>query len=289
MPLSKLPRVVLPGQGVGAVSPLAADMTGILMGTPIIAGASDGTASFFASGAAASGDWNITIGTTIAMRGMSADLVRDPAGRIYCHRHPESYWLPGGASNVGGEALAQVFGAHQLRTLDDAAFARGHSRLAVYPLARQGERMPFVSADAQGFEIDTDPAHAEPIDEIERFAGYAEGVAMVAAWSLQEAAALGAPVDGDYFITGGGAHGKTLRRALANLLNRPLIVPREPDAAFGSALLAASWAWHRGSVSAAQRAMVERADVIAPQPDETAYLQEKLERLKAECRQRGFL
>ncbi len=129
----------------------------------------------------------------------------------------------------------------------------------------------------------------EPFDRAEKFAGYAQGIALVTAWSVQEAGALGAPTDGDYYLSGGGAHGKTLSRVLASVLDKPLIVAKEPDATMGSALLAAGWAWYGGSVSAAQAAMVERAEVIEPIPAWFAPLQAKLEELKHQCRHKGYL
>ena len=57
------------------------------------------------------GDWNSTLGTTLVLKGVSAALLRDPLGRLYCHRHPDGYWLPGGASSTGADCLAQRFAA----------------------------------------------------------------------------------------------------------------------------------------------------------------------------------
>lgn len=45
--------------------------------------------------------------TTLVIKGVTEHLLPDPQGRIYSHRHPAGYWLPGGASNTGGEALAR--------------------------------------------------------------------------------------------------------------------------------------------------------------------------------------
>jgi xylulokinase len=282
LPLAKFPQVFRPGSQVGEVSADAAASTCLPAGTPVIAGVTDGTASFLASGAKAVGDWNLTIGTTIAIRGVSESLMRDPLGRLYCHRHPEGYWLPGGASNVGGEALLKVFGAAGIADLDQNAPASLPSSLVVYPLVRKGERMPFVSSEAEGFIV------GQPKDEADLFAGYLEGIALIAAWSLQAAHELGAPVNGEFFLSGGGAHGKTLGTVLASALERALMVAREPEAAMGSALLAAGWAWHGGSVSSAQAHLTQRAETFEPLPDLAAPLKMKLQELKAECRQRGY-
>ena len=70
---------------------------------------------------------------------------------------------------------------------------------------------------------------------------------------------------------------------------KSLIKTREPEAAMGSALLAAAWAWHKGSVSAAQARMVNREQVFDPMVEMEEPLKKKLEALKKECRQRGYL
>jgi xylulokinase len=283
LPLSKFPKIFRPGEKMGEVSDAASLETGLRTGTPVIAGASDGMASFLASGAKAVGDWNLNLGTTLAIRGISERLVRDPKGRLYCHRHPEGYWLPGGASNVGGEGLVQRFGDSRLGNLDRASSDFLSTGLIVYPLARKGERMPFASSKAEGFIL------GDAESEAELYAGYLEGIAMITAWSIAEAGAIGAEIDGDYFLSGGGGRGRTLGRLIATALGKSLIKTREPEAAMGSALLAAAWVWHKGSVSAAQTQMVNRDQVFDPMVEMEETLKEKLEALKKECRQRGYL
>lgn len=282
VPLDTLPRVVRPGSGIGAVTPQASLETGLPMGAPVIAGATDSTAAFLASGACQPGDWNITIGTTIVLRGVATDLIVDPQGRYYSHRHPDGAWLPGGASKVGGEALQKWFGS-EIEALDAGAEGRLPTAILSYPLVRTGERMPFVHPGAQGFTL------GEPADEVERFAAAAEGVALVAAWAVREAEALGAPADGRMYLTGGAAHGRALGRVLAAALGKPLHVPTEPDAAFGSALLAAGWSWFGGSVTDAQAAMVKQAELIMPNPAWFEPYQAKLEALKRACQERHYL
>ncbi len=279
----KLPRIVRPGEQVGEVSKAAAARTGLKQGTPVIAGASDGTASFLASRASAVGDWNLTLGSTIAIRGVSRELVRDPQGRLYCHRHPEGWWLPGGASNCGGEALTKTFDVARLAELDTAAQTRLESAPLVYPLVRQGERMPFVSGTAEGFVL------GKPADEADLYAGYLLGLALVTAWSVEEANVAGADVDGDFYLSGGGGKGLTLGRAMATALGRTLLRTEEAEAAMGVALLAAGWAWHSGSVSAAQRAMVRLEGSFEPYNKLQDFFTHRLEELKAECHRRGYL
>ena len=283
LPLSKFPRVFRPGEKLGEISRPASAETGLKSGTAILAGASDGTASFLASGTKAVGDWNLNLGTTLAIRGVSDNLIRDPKGRLYCHRHPEGYWLPGGASNVGGEGLLQKFGEKRIPDLNDAALSHLPTGLIVYPLIRKGERMPFVNSRAEGFVMGRAASQAE------LYAGYLEGIAIVTAWSIREAGILGADVGGEFFLSGGGSRGEVLGRLMASALGKSLVSTKEPEAAMGSALLAAGWAWYGGSVSAAQTHMVQRSKVFEPMEPMFKPLEDKLEKLKKECQQRGYL
>ena len=65
----------------------------------LVAGATDGTTAFLASGARRPGDYNTSLGTTLIFKGISREICRHPNGLIYCHKLPGGRWLPGAASN----------------------------------------------------------------------------------------------------------------------------------------------------------------------------------------------
>lgn len=109
IPVDRLPSVVRPGTIIAHVSPACAGATGLPVGVPVLAGMTDGCTSQISTGAVAPGDWNSTLGTTLVVKGVTEQLLLDSQGRIYSHRHPAGYWLPGGASNTGGEAIARRF------------------------------------------------------------------------------------------------------------------------------------------------------------------------------------
>jgi xylulokinase len=133
LPEGCFPAVVAPGTPVGRVSPAGARATGLAVGTPLLAGATDGCASQLSTGAVAPGDWNSTLGTTLVVKGVSEALICDPLGRIYSHRHPEGHWLPGAASTTGGEALATRFAPADLDRLNARALDVAPTGLIVYP------------------------------------------------------------------------------------------------------------------------------------------------------------
>ncbi len=262
-PVDKLPdRVVAPGSELGVVSARAAAETGLRAGAVVVAGASDGTASLFASGAGTPGDFNTALGSTITIKGISPEIVRDPDGVVYCHRHPDGYWLPGGASNVGCSALNAAFAPEPagrgevLRALDSEVDRRVPTPLLAYPLGTsRDERFPFKKRDIAAFEVGPGTTREG------RYAAYLQGIAFVERWCYEKLAALGAPVR-RVFATGGGARSDVWCRLRADVLRRPLVLPEQTETAFGAAILAASRV--RGGLTAASSAMVRPAREYEP-------------------------
>jgi len=89
VPPGLLPGVVRPGARLGTVGRAAAEATGIGEGTPVIAGMTDGCAAQLAAGALSPGSWNSVLGTTLALKGVAPELLRDPLGSVYSHRKPD--------------------------------------------------------------------------------------------------------------------------------------------------------------------------------------------------------
>ncbi|MFF4354306.1 FGGY family carbohydrate kinase [Streptomyces sp. NPDC001530] len=121
LPARLLPDVVRPGTRLGEVCAAAAERTGIPVGTPVIAGMTDGCAAQIASGALREGSWNSVLGTTLVLKGVSSAPVRDGTGVVYNHRAPDGSWWPGGASSVGAGALTTYFPDASPGPLDKAA------------------------------------------------------------------------------------------------------------------------------------------------------------------------
>src|SRR5262245_36512048 len=148
-----LPAVVRPGTSLGAVSAEAATQTGIPQGTPVIAGMTDGCAAQIGAGALSVGSWNSVLGTALVLKGVTADLIRDPQGIVYSHRSPDGNWLPGGASSSGAGAISKYFPQRDLEALGTQASQREPASVVTYPLHGRGERFPFVRPEAEGFTL----------------------------------------------------------------------------------------------------------------------------------------
>jgi D-ribulokinase len=279
---SKLPHVRAPGTVMGRVTPLAAEATGLAAGTPVVAGATDGTASQLASGAVDVGDWNSTLGTTLVLKGVSRSLLRDPLGRLYCHRHPDGAWLPGAASSTGADCLAQRFSAADLPELNRAALTHSPTDLIVYPLARRGERFPFLKPDATGFSLGASQ------DRAVTYAAHLEGLAYVERLCYQVVAELGATMGDAVFVAGGGTGSEAGLQIRADVLGRRLIVPEVPSGAMGAAILAARGAAY-GTVTEAARGMVRRSRVVEPRRALQDAYDGRYARFVAACRERGYV
>jgi len=280
LPLSLLPQLHRPGEVVGAVTAEAAGATGLPAGAPVAVGCTDGTAAFIASGASAPGEANSTLGTTLVVRSVSAELVCDPAGRIYSHLHPDGLWLPGGASSCGGELLEAHF-PQEYRALEAGPLPPLPSAGLIYPLARRGERLPFVHAEAEGFWV------VEPASREERFVSCLEGVALVERWCYEVLQQLGVPWPHTLYATGGAARSDLWLRIRAAALGVPIVRPRHPGSAFGAAVLAASEG--HGGVRAATRAMVRSEARFEPDPHLEPKYAERLRELRAACAERGYV
>ncbi|MBB5789550.1 FGGY-family carbohydrate kinase [Jiangella mangrovi] len=276
----RLPSVVPPGTRLGTVTAASSAHTGLPAGTPVVAGMTDGCAAQIAAGALSPGSWNSVLGTTLVLKGVSAALIDDPAGAVYSHRHPDGGWLPGGASNVGAGAVAEEFADDDLDVLAAEARRFEPAGAVVYPLTARGERFPFVRPDATRFELGTTTTRAE------RYAAVVQGVAYVERLCFERLGGLGADVSGDVTITGGATRSAYWNQLRADVLGRPLALPRTPEPAFGMAVLASA----PGTTVAARAAtMVARRAVVEPRAGSHERLTAGYEQLVAELTRRGHL
>jgi sugar (pentulose or hexulose) kinase len=242
----------------------------------------DGCASQIAAGAVSPGQYNTTIGTTMVIKGVSQRLLLDPQGRIYCHRHPAGWWLPGGASNTGAECLAAEFGPAETEARSATALNHSPTDLIAYPLVGRGERFPFLAPQAERFLLGT----ARDRDEL--FAAYLEGVACLERLGYETLDELGAKIGDTVVSAGGGSRSDAWLQIRADTLNKAVLRPAVPEAAMGAAILAASLAEYE-TLAEAVRAMVRVERRVEPRAQYLDAYAGKYERFKEECIRRGYL
>ncbi|MGH3264321.1 MAG: FGGY-family carbohydrate kinase, partial [Trebonia sp.] len=259
IPAHILPALVRSGTPIGAVCAQAAEMTGLPQGTPVIAGATDGCAAQLGAGGFAVGTWNSVLGTTLALKGVTADLLRDPLGVVYSHKAPDGRWLPGGASGTGAGAISRWFAGRDLDDLGGRAARYEPAGVLAYPLASSGgERFPFVAPDAQAFVIGT------PSDDGELYAATLQGVAYVERLCFDHLRLLRAPIDGDLLLTGGASRNRYWCQLRADILGRPVKLPVNAEPALGMAVLAAT---PGRTLAEAAAQMVKTRTVIEPRTE----------------------
>lgn len=282
IPLTKLPRIVSPGTFIAGTNQKCAYSVNLQPGIPVYAGATDGTAAQYASGAVSAGAWNSTLGTTLVIKGISEKFIIDAQKRIYCHRHPEGWWMPGGASNTGCEWINVQFPQANLPAMDRAAERCFPTSLICYPLARKGERFPFISPTATGFLLGS----AET--KVQKFAAGLEGTAMVERLSFDLLQSVGAPLQEPIIITGGSAHSEIWVKLRATILNHVLVRPQFSDTCMGAAVLAASGCWYH-DLNAAVKNLVHMGVAIEPRQKLIEVYEEKYSLFKSSLIARNYL
>jgi sugar (pentulose or hexulose) kinase len=277
--VTRMPVMGTTGDVAGRVSAQAEKETGLPVGISVMLGMTDGCTSQVSAGAVRPGAWNSTIGTTLVIKGTTVEPVRDPLGRIYNHRHPQGYWMPGAASNTGAAWISAWFPDRGLGGLDRLAADVIPTEEMTYPLLGTGERFPFVSATATGF------GSASP-DESVRYAAALEGVAYLERMAFDLVEELSGERVEAVSTAGGGSAGETWLRIRANVLNRPVRKVRNANAASGAAMIAASGCWYPGLIEAVD-AMVELETVVEPDELAGAY-RERYGRFQEELTRRGY-
>lgn len=282
LPLSTLPGVLAPGTPIGRITAEVAAATGLSRSTLVVLGMTDGCASQIAAGAVRPGTWNTTIGTTMVLKGVTTRLLVDPQGRIYSHRHPDGWWMPGGASNVGGDCLERHFPREEWDVLNGAVRNRPPTGLLIYPLQQKGERFPFVNPEAESFVV------GRPADRCELYQGYLEGVGYVERLAYEVLARLGAEVGEQIYVAGGATKSREWLQIRANILQKTLLKPKVAGAHMGAAILAASRT-HWASLSEAADRMVSVEAEITPEPALVAPYAERYRAFLSEMVRRGYL
>lgn len=260
-----LPGVVPSGQVIGRIRIALAGELGLPSELQITTGMTDGCASQIASGAVKPGDWNTTIGTTMVVKGVTKNEISDPQGRIYNHRHPAGYWMPGGASNTGADWITTQF-SRQLDLLNQAAVSLVPTGLIAYPLKQRGERFPMIAPQALGFE-------PEGLSDAESFAANLEGVAYLEKYALRMMRHLTGEEINAVYTAGGGSNSEIWLKIRSSVLNLPIYKMREVSGAVGAAILAASGTVF-GNLETAVQAMTTIDRLILPDPVLVAAYQE---------------
>lgn len=282
IPLAWLPPVFECHEVVGRISKEAGAKTGLVPGTPAVAGAGDQAAQAIGTGIADEGVASVTIGTSGVVFAATNSYRLDKTGRMhaYCHAAPDRWHLMGVMLSAGGslrwyrdtlcepeKRLASESGRDAYDIMTDAAarVPAGSEGLLFLPYL-SGERCPYPDPNARGVYFGLSLRHSKP--HLTR--ATIEGVTFGLRDSLELLRELGVAC-GRIRVSGGGSRSAFWRQVMADVFNAEIVtVNVTQGAAYGAALLAGVGAGLFSDVAEAGT-LVHETGTVAPGPDRARY------------------
>jgi xylulokinase len=271
-----LPQLFESPKICAAVSDSAAAATGLLAGTPIVAGAGDQGAGAVGMGILRPGSVSATIGTSGVVFAATSAPVRDPLGRLhtFCHAVP-GRWHVMGVTQAAGLSLRwlrDVLSANSSEArqsmvpyeslMDLAAGAPAGSDGVLWAPYLFGERTPYLDPEVRGAFTGLAATHTRA----HLIRAVLEGVAYSLRDSFTLFTELNIPVQ-NVRLGGGGARSCLWRQIQADVYGRSVeILNAEEGAAFGAALLAGVGIVNWPDVDHACESSIQVGERIEPKP-----------------------
>ena len=275
---------------VARVSKVGAEETGLVEGTPVVAGAGDQAAGGVGAGAVEEGIVSVNLGTSGVVFAHLEEPRVDPGLRThtFCHAVPGKWHVMGVMLAAGGSLrwfrdalcgeerlVAEHTGKdpYEFITEEAALVPAGSEGLLFLPYL-SGERTPHADPFARGVFFGLSLKHTKA----HMARAVLEGVAFGLRDSLEILKSMGLSFK-EIRFTGGGSRSDLWRQILADIFNFPVTrINIEEGTAFGAALLAGVGAGIFGSVEEACRTAVKGVATSEPN-HERAKIYEELYRL----------
>lgn len=237
IPAERLPPVLPATEVLAGLTEEASRASGLPAGTPLVVSAGDVPAGQVGAGSSRPDQTHLSLGTA-SYYGITLDRpLRDPGRRLgpLCHMDPER-WLLWAEMETGGGALAwwrEMLGrAARAGKVSPAEIDRLAGEVApreadlLFAPWLSGERVPLWDHDARGAFVGLGLHHGP--GHLTR--AVMEGIAYQLRWVLEYAEGFGVSVR-EVRLIGGGGLGSVLPRLLADVLERPLAIVADPQAA----------------------------------------------------------
>ena len=274
-----LPTVYESPEIASRISKEGAQVSGLLEGTPVVAGAGDQAAGAVGMGIVRPGAVSATIGTSGVVFAATSAPVLDPKGRIhtFCHAVP-GRWHVMGVTQAAGLSLRwfrDQFGAGNSSGEDsydhlsaEAANSPAGAGGLLWAPYLMGERTPHLDPHARAALIGITAQHTRA-DVIRAIL---EGVAFSLRDTFTIFSELNIPVQ-SIRLGGGGARGPLWRQIQADVYGMPVeLIEAEEGAAYGAALLAGVGVGTWTSVDSACDQAVRVASRVDPVPNRSALM-----------------
>jgi xylulokinase len=275
-----LPSLHESSQVCGKISAAGAEATGLLVGTPVVAGAGDQAAGAVGMGIARAGAVSATIGTSGVVFAATDRPALDPAGRLhtFCHAIPGRWHVMGVTQSAGlslrwfrdrfGVVAKDERDPYDILAEEATATPAG-SEGAFWVPYLMGERTPHLDPNARAALVGLTASHTR--GHVIR--AVMEGVA----YSLKDTFTIfnemKIPVT-SIRLGGGGARSPLWRQIQADVYAHEVeIVAAEEGAAYGAAILAGVGIGAWSSVDEACDKVVRVAARIAPNQADSKTMQ----------------
>ena len=215
---------------VGTVTRRAAAATGLLEGTPVVIGGGDGCCAATGAGVVKQGTAYNVLGSSSWIALATSEPVLDPAMRTFNWIHlDEKKYSPCGTMQAAGlsvEWLRKCFGDESIENLESVVLESpaGARNLLFLPYLL-GERSPRWDASARGAYVGLTANHTKADLHRALFEGIAFNLK-----TILLALEGGADVD-EIVLIGGGAKNRLWRQILADIWEKPVLVPQYLDEA----------------------------------------------------------
>ena len=258
----------------GAISAAAGEATGLVAGTPVVAGGGDQSANAVGVGVVAEGAVALSLGTSGVIFATTHRPIHEARGRVhaFCHAVPERWHLMSVMLSAAGslrwfrDALAP--GAPFGDLAAEAAPVRAAVDGLFFLPYLSGERSPYPDPLARGAFVGLTLQH----DRRHLTRAVLEGVAFGLRDGLDLMLEAGMPRPSEIRASGGGLASPLWRQILADVLDADLVTTSTTEgAAFGAAVLAAVGAGWFGDVPAATAALVRTSPAASPGPEAAGY------------------
>ncbi|MEO6392957.1 MAG: xylulokinase, partial [Pyrinomonadaceae bacterium] len=272
-----LPRVFESSQLTGKVTADGAAATGLLAGTPIVAGAGDNAAGAIGMGTVRPGTASVTIGTSGVVFVVTEKPTLDLKGRAHtlCHAIPDRWHMTGVTQGAGLSLnwFRKNFadGASYDELTAEAAHIAAGADGAIWLPYLMGERTPHMDAHARAAFVGLTASHTR--GHLVR--AVLEGVAFSLRDCLEVFRELGLRID-SIRLGGGGARSPLWRQIQADIYGQSVeLLEAEEGAAFGAAVLAGVGVGAWPSVDDACHQTIRAQALVKPDPAAVAALDQQ--------------
>lgn len=274
IPMAWLPGVHEGTDITGHVHAKAAEQTGLMVGTPVVAGGGDQSTAAIGMGLTAPGLVSVTVGTSGVVFAPLASYVYERNGSVhaFCHAVPGLWhWMGVMLSAAGAlqwyrDTLATEV-PFDVLVAEAAGVPAGSDGLLFLPYLT-GERTPHPDPLARGAFVGLTARHTRAHMTRSVLEGVAFG--LNDSFTLMREGGVALPAVAR--VAGGGARSPLWRQIIADILGVPVeAAPTTEGSALGAAILAMVGAGWYGTVTEACEAFVGRGEVTPVSPDHAVY------------------